>query len=102
MSKVIQNTASGTQDVRNTAKSQRLSEAATEWAMTVALQKTEWHSLKGVKTRLLSLTDAKSGRKFVAAVWAIPTEDLTADNEKFTFFVSGTDVDDIVAQMGEK
>ena len=100
MSKKAENTASGTPVVQNTAEIQ-VTEAGKEWALTVALQKTEWHNLQksGVVTKLLTLTDKKSGTQFVAVVFAIPTENLTADNDKFTFFVSGTDVDDIVAQV---
>jgi hypothetical protein len=99
MSNQTPNLGSGTPDVPNIAIAQ-VTEAGREWALTVALQKTEWHALNGVTTRLLTLKDKQSGRTFVAAVWAIPTENLTADNDKFTFFVSGTDVDDIVAQIG--
>ena len=100
MSKVTQNTASGTPVAKNTVPVQ-VSEAGREWALTVALQKTEWHNLKqsGVFTRLLTLKDKKSGRQFVAVAFAIPTENITADNDKFTFFVSGTDVDELVAQL---
>lgn len=102
MSKKTQNTASGTLVVPPIEKKQ-VTEAGEAWALTVALQKTEWHDLKkqGITTRLLTLTDPKTGRKFAAAFWASATDDLEADNERFTFFVSGTDVDDIVAQLGE-
>lgn len=96
MSKTTPPSASGTDVAKST-----VSEAARDFAMTVALQKTEWHELKksGVVTRLLTLKDKKSGRLFGAALWAIPTDDITTDDDKFTFFVSGTDVDEIVAQM---
>ena len=99
MSKTTPPSASGTGVAKNT-----VTEAARDFALTVALQKTEWHELKksGVVTRLLTLKDKKSGRNFAAVLWAIPTDDITADNDKFTFFVSGTDIDDIVAQFGEK
>jgi hypothetical protein len=102
MSKTTQNTASGTPVAERTDKKPDMTEAAQEWALTVALQKTEWHALKGVTTRLLTLKDTKSGKKFVAAVWAIPTDELTADNDKFTFFVNGENVDDIVARLAER
>lgn len=101
MSKQIQNSGSGTPVVEPTAKKLGISEAGLQWALTVALQKEEWHNLKGVTTRLLTLKDKQSGRTFVGAFWAIPTEDLTADNDTFTLYVSGTDVDDLVARLGE-
>lgn len=103
MSKQTQNTVSGTPVVGNTASAQ-VSEAGKEWALTVALQKTEWHNLRkaGVFTRLLTLRDKRSGTQFVVVAFAIPNENLTADNEKFTFFVSGTDVDELVARLNEE
>lgn len=101
MSKAIQNSDSGTPDVKPTAQKPAISEAGLQWALTVALQKEEWRNLKGVTTRLLTLRDKQSGRSFVAAFWAIPTEDLSADNDTFTLYVSGTDVDDLVAQLNE-
>jgi hypothetical protein len=102
MSKKAQSTVSGTPVVKNTAVP-LVTEAGKRWALTVALQKTEWHNLKksGVATKLLTLTDKKSGTQFVAVVFAIPTENLTADTDKFTFFVSGTDVDDLVAHIDD-
>jgi hypothetical protein len=101
MSKKTTVSNSGTPVALNTVPVLAMSEAGREFALTVALQKTEWHSLRksGVVTRLLTLKDKKSGRRFAAALWAIPTENITADNEKFTFFVSGTDVDEVVAQL---
>lgn len=103
MSKTTQNSNAGTPVVPLTAPAQ-VTDAGKEWALTVALQKTEWQELRksGVVTRLLTLTDPKSGRKFAAVFWACATEDLEADNERFTFLVSGTDVDDIVARLGER
>lgn len=102
MSNQIQGSGSGTPVAPAIVPLQGISEAAREWALTVALQKTEWHSLAGVTTRLLTFKDKKSGRTFAAAFWACPTENLTADNDKFTFYVSGTDIDDIVAQLAGK
>ena len=101
MSKTTKPITSGTPVVPSIAPGPALSTAGREFALTVALQKTEWHNLKkvGVFTRLLTLRDKKTGRLYAAAVWAIPTEDITADDEKFTLFVSGTDVDEVVAQM---
>lgn len=99
MSKPIKNSASGTPDVEPIVSKPAISEAGLQWALTVALQKEEWHNLNGVTTRLLTLKDKRSGRTFVGAFWAIPTENLTADNDTFTFYVSGTDIDDLVAQI---
>lgn len=101
MSKTTPNSDSGTPDVEPTVKKLGISEAGMQWALTVALQKEEWHNLKGVTTRFLTLRDKQSGRTFVGAFWAIPTENLTADNDTFTFYVSGTDVDDLVAQLSK-
>lgn len=78
-----------------------MSQEALDWALTVALQKTEWHNLKGITTRLLTFTDKKSGRKFAAAFWACATDNLSADNDSGTFFVNGIDVDDLVAQINK-
>lgn len=99
MSKAIQNTVSGTPDVKLTAL---VSQAALDWAMTVALQKTEWHALNGIVTRFLTLTDPKSGRTFAAAFWACATDNLSADNDSGTFYVNGVDVDELVAQLGKR
>jgi hypothetical protein len=99
MSKTTQNTASGTPAVKSTESAQAISEAAREWALTVALQKTEWHALKGMTTRLRTFTDPKSGRKFAGVFFACATDDITADNDQFTFFVGGANIDDIVAQV---
>lgn len=99
MLKITPSSDSGTPDAVSTVKKQAISEAGLQWALTVALQKEEWHNLKGVTTRFLTLKDKQSGRTFVGAFWAIPTEDLAADNDTFTLYVSGTDVDDLVAQL---
>lgn len=99
MSNPTQNTASGTPVAANTASAQAMSEASREWALTVALQKTEWNDLKGITTRLMSLRDKDTGRKFVAVLFASPTDDLEANQEQFTFLVNGIDVDDLVANL---
>jgi len=96
MSKITKNSVSGTPDAKPTAS---ISPEAMEWALTVALQKTEWHNLKGIATRFLTLTDKKSGKRFAAVFWACPADELTADNDSGTFFVNGVDVDDLVAQI---
>jgi len=96
MSKTTLNSNSGTPDAKPIAN---ISPEAREWALTVALQKTEWHNLKGIATRFLTLTDKKSGKKFAAVFWACPTDELTADNDSGTFYVGGVDVDDLVAQI---
>ncbi len=95
---MTQNIASGTPDVKPTVS---ISPEAMEWALTVALQKTEWHNMKGIVTRFLTLTDKKSGKKFAAVFWACATDELTADNDSGTFFVNGSDVDDLVAHIKE-
>ena len=96
MSNQNQNTSSGTPAVKPT---EAISQAAMDWALTVALQKTEWHTLKGITTRYLTLTDKKSGKKYAGVFWACPTDELTADNSSGTFFVGGIDVDELVAQI---
>lgn len=99
MSKITPALGSGTPVAPSTAKIQ-VTEAGRDWALTVALQKTEWHNLKGITTRFLTLTDKQSGRKFAAVFWACATDDLTADDKSGTFYVNGIDVDDVVAQIG--
>ena len=100
MSKKTQDTVSGTPVAQNTVSGQ-VTASGKEWALTVALQKTEWHNLKGITTRFMTLTDPKSGRKFAAIFFASTTDELTADNDSGTLYVNGIDVDDIVAQLHE-
>ncbi|MCZ2079899.1 MAG: hypothetical protein LC130_33440 [Bryobacterales bacterium] len=99
MSKQTQDSDSGTPAVKPTASELVMSEAARQWALTVALQKTEWHDLIGIATRLLSFRDKRTGRLFVGVVFFSPSDDLTADNDAFTFLVNGVDVDEVVANL---
>ncbi|MDZ7344107.1 MAG: hypothetical protein ONA90_06295 [candidate division KSB1 bacterium] len=101
MSKATPTSGSGTLAAKNIAEKRDISEAAREWALIVALQKTEWHGLRqaGITTRLITLIDPASSRRFVGVFFACATDDLEADNDQFTFFVNGKNVDDIVAQI---
>lgn len=99
MSKQTQVSGSGTPAVQPTANAPVMSEAARQWALTVALQKTEWHDLNGITTRLLSFRDRRTGRLFVGVVFFSPSDDLAADNDAFTFLVNGIDVDEVVANL---
>jgi hypothetical protein len=102
MSNKTQTLDSGTPVVQSTAESQVISEAAKEFALTVALQKTEWHKLEKTVARLRTFKDSKSGTLYAAVMFAIPNENIIADPEKFTFLVNGTDVDEIVAQVAQE
>jgi len=95
MSKTI---PAGAQDAPPT-EPKPVTEAVEAFALTVALQKTEWHELRkhGITTRLMTLQD-KSGRRFAAVFFACATDNLEADDDKFTFYANGVDVDDIVAR----
>jgi hypothetical protein len=93
---------SGTPVAQSTAEIPAISEAAKEFALTVALQKTEWHTMKKTVARLQTFMDSNSGTLYAAVMFAIPNENIVADPEKFTFLVSGTDVDEIVAQVAQE
>lgn len=102
MSNETQTLDSGTPVAPITATKPAISEAAREFALTVALQKTEWHAMKKTVARLRTFKDSKSGTLYVAVMFAIPNENIVADPDKFTFLVSGTDVDEIVAQVAQE
>lgn len=98
MSGATQTTASGTKDATPTPK-RSVTQAAKDFAMTMALQKTEWQNMEGIKPLLFTLKDGKSGRKAAGVIFVCLTDNIEADEDSFTFLVSGANIDDIVADI---
>ena len=97
MSEMNRNTTSGIKGVTPTPKG-LVTQAAKDFAMTVALQKTEWQNIEGVKPLLFTLKNT-SGRKAAGVIFICLTDDIEADEKAFTFLVSGINIDDLVADI---
>lgn len=99
--------SSGIKDAPIIATGQAITQAGEDFAMTIALQKTEWKQMKGITPILFTLIDSTSGKKASGVIFTCRTDEIVADNENFTFLVNGINIDDIVlniaiAESGKK
>jgi hypothetical protein len=90
---------SGIKDAPIIAAGQAISQAGEDFAMTIALQKTEWKQMRGVTPILFSLIEPSSGKKVSGVIFTCPTDDIDADNENFTFTVNGINIDEIILNI---
>jgi hypothetical protein len=90
---------SGIKDAPIIATGQATSQAGKDFAMTIALQKTEWRRMRGVTPLLFTLTDSTSGKKSSGVIFICQTDEIEADNENFTFTINGINIDKIVEDI---
>jgi hypothetical protein len=107
MSTATQTTRNGTVGVKNTPQKQvtPLSQAATAFIMTVALQKSEWaelQSVPGLTVRLDNYRDPSSGRFMLLVAFGSDADNFTGNDATGKIFVNGTDIDELLVTLIEE
>lgn len=107
MSIATKPTKSGGEDVKNMPlkPDTPLSQAATAFVMTVALQRNEWvelQSVPGLMVRLDNYRDPASGRFMLLVAFGSDVDSFTGDDTTGKIFVNGKDVDELLVTLIEE
>ena len=107
MSTAIQAIKNGTADAKNTPPKSvtALSQAATAFVMTVALQRNEWaelQSIPGLTVRLDNYRDPSSGRYMLLVAFGSDVDSFTGNDATGKIFVNEKDVDELLIGLVEE
>jgi hypothetical protein len=107
MSTVTPPIRNGVADAKNTPLKQdiTLSQAASAFIMTVALQRNEWaelQSVPGLTVRLDNYRDPPSGRMVLLVAFGSDADSFTGDDATGKIFVNGKDIDELLISLMEE